>query len=224
MDGALTPQDMSPGLLKVAVRARREPDAQFHSVAHLIDVEALERAYHRQRKDAAVGVDGVTKQAYGRDLDANLRDLHGRLKMMRYRHQPIRRVHIPKDKGRTRPLGISAFEDKIVQDALREVLQAVYEQDFLECSYGFRPRRRAHDAIRAFDRVASRGEVNWVLEADIKSFFDSPKVRLEECSDRTWRGSQHPVGIAPDKGSRRVDQAARRTKVRFRGGDRTVPG
>lgn len=108
MDGALTPQDMSPGLLKVAVRARREPDAQFHSVAHLIDVAALERAYHRQRKDAAVGVDGVTKQAYGRDLDVNLRDLHGRLKTMRYRHQPIRRVHIPKDKGRTRPLGISA--------------------------------------------------------------------------------------------------------------------
>ena len=173
MDGALTSVPMSPGLVKVAVRARREPDAQFHSVAHLIDVAALERACHRQRKDAAVGVDGVTKQAYGRDLDVNLRDLHGRLKAMRYRHQPIRRVHIPKDKGRTRPLGISAFEDKIVQDALREVLQAVYEQDFLECSYGFRPRRRAHDAIRAFDRVASRGEVNWVLEADIKSFFDS---------------------------------------------------
>ncbi len=77
-------------------------------MAHLIDVEALERAYHRQRKNAAVGVDGVTKQAYGRDLDVNLRDLHGRLKAMRYRHQPIRRVHIPKDKGRTRPLGISA--------------------------------------------------------------------------------------------------------------------
>jgi RNA-directed DNA polymerase len=95
MDGALTPQDMSPALLKVAVRARREPDAQFHSVAHLIDVAALERAYHRQRKDAAVGVDGVTKQAYGRDLDVNLQDLHGRLKTMRYRHQPIRRVHIP---------------------------------------------------------------------------------------------------------------------------------
>jgi retron-type reverse transcriptase len=99
---------MSPGLLKVAVRARREPDAQFHSVAHLIDVVALERAYHRQRRDAAAGVDGVTKEEYGRGLEANLRDLHGRLKTMRYRHQPIRRVHIPKDKGGTRPLGISA--------------------------------------------------------------------------------------------------------------------
>lgn len=173
MDGALTPNNMSPGLLKVAVRARCEPDAQFHSVAHLIDVVALERAYHRQRRDAAVGVDGVTKEEYGRGLEANLRDLHGRLKTMRYRHQPIRRVHIPKDKGGTRPLGISAFEDKIVQDALREVLQAVYEQDFLDCSYGFRPGRRAHDAIRAFLRVAERGEANWVLEADIKSFFDS---------------------------------------------------
>jgi group II intron reverse transcriptase/maturase len=82
-------------------------------------------------------------------------------------------VHLPKDKGRTRPIGISCLEDKIVQDALRELLQAVYEQDFLQCSYGFRPGRGAHDAIRAFDRVATGGEVNWVLEADIASFFDS---------------------------------------------------
>jgi retron-type reverse transcriptase len=92
--GASAP-DQRRAVTRRAVRARREPDAQFHSVAHLIDVAALERAYHRQRKDAAVGVDGVTKQVYGRDLDVNLRDLHGRLKAMRYRHQPIRRVHIP---------------------------------------------------------------------------------------------------------------------------------
>jgi RNA-directed DNA polymerase len=191
MDGASTPVNMSPGLAKVAVRARREPDAQFHSLAHLIDVAALERAYHRQRKDAAVGVDGVPKAVYGRDLAANLRDLHGRLKAMRYRHQPIRRVHIPKDKGRTRPIGISAFEDKLVQDALREVLEAVYEQEFLDCSYGFRPGRSAHDAIRAFDRAARRGEVNWVLEADIKSFFDSVdrKTLLELLRKRVPDGS-----------------------------------
>jgi len=204
MDGALTPMNMSPGLLKVAVRARREPDAQFHSVAHLIDVAALERAYHRQRRDAAVGVDGVTKEEYGRGLEANLRDLHGRLKTMRYRHQPIRRVHIPKDKGGTRPLGISAFEDKIVQDALREVLQAVYEQDFLDCSYGFRPGRRAHDAIRAFLRVAERGEANWVLEADIKSFFDSVdrntllellRIRVPDGSIRRLVGKCLHVGV-----------------------------
>jgi group II intron reverse transcriptase/maturase len=118
-------------------------------------------------------VDGVTKEGYGQDLLGNLQDLHQRLKTKRYRHQPIRRVHIPKGQGKTRPLGISAFEDKLVQDALREVLQAIYEQDFLDCSYGFRPGRSAHDAIRALHRCAYRGEMNWVLEADIVSFFDS---------------------------------------------------
>jgi len=173
MSDALTSGGMSPGLLKVAERARREPEGRFHSLAHLIDVPALERAYGRMRKDAAIGVDGVTKDQYGQDLERNLRDLHARLVSKRYRHQPIRRVHIPKDKGKSRPIGVSAFEDKLVQDALREVLEAIYEQDFLACSYGFRPGRSAHDALRALDRAVHRGEVSWILEADIASFFDS---------------------------------------------------
>jgi len=118
-------------------------------------------------------VDGVTKENYGQDLLANLQDLHERLRTQRWRHQPIRRVHIPKAPGKTRPLGISALEDKIVQDAVREVLEAIYEQDFLDCSYGFRPERSAHDAIRAVHRAADQGVLNWVLEADIVSFFDS---------------------------------------------------
>lgn len=173
MSQASTWRGMSPELLRVAERARREPDGQFHSLAHLLDVPALTHAYHRLRADAAAGVDGVTKEQYGQDLEANLQDLHARLRTQRYRHQPIRRVHIPKGQGRTRPLGIAAFEDKLVQDALRELLQAVYEQDFLDCSYGFRPGRSAHDALRALDRAVDRGELNWVLEADIVSFFDS---------------------------------------------------
>ena len=164
---------MSPQLRKVAERAKQEPDGQFHALAHHIDELALARAYYRQREDAAVGVDGITKEDYGQNLVGNLQDLLERLKTKRYRHQPIRRVHIPKDNGKTRPLGISAFEDKIVQDAVREVLQAVYEQDFLDCSYGFRPGRSAHDAVRALHRVADRGVMNWVLEADMVSFFDS---------------------------------------------------
>jgi group II intron reverse transcriptase/maturase len=173
MTQALTWIGMSPELLKVAERAQKEPDGQFHSLAYLIDELALHRAYYRQREDAAVGVDGITKEDYGLALVDNLRGLHERLRTKRYRHQPIRRVHIPKGKGKTRPLGISAFEDKIVQDAVREVLQAVYEQDFLDCSYGFRPGRSAHDAIRALHPAVDQGELNWVLEADIRSFFDS---------------------------------------------------
>jgi RNA-directed DNA polymerase len=173
MSQVSTWQPVSPELQKVAERARNEPDGRFHSLAHLIDEMALRRAVGRRRADAAVGVDGITKEMYERDLTGNLKDLHGRLKAKRYRHQPIRRVHIPKDNGKTRPLGISAFEDKVVQDAVREVMQAVYERDFLDCSYGFRPGRSAHDAIRALHRAADRGECNWILEADIVSFFDS---------------------------------------------------
>jgi len=173
MSGASTSGGMSPQLLEVVERARREPEGRFHSLAHRIDVAALERAYHRMRKDAAVGVDGVTKEQYGQDLERNLRDLHARMKAKRYRHQPIRRVHIPKEGGKTRPIGISAFEDKLVQDAVREVLEAIYEQDFLDCSYGFRPGRSAHDAVRTLDRIVHQGQANWILEADIVSFFDS---------------------------------------------------
>ncbi len=173
MTSALTLEDMSPGLLKVVERAQREPEGRFHSLAHLIDVAALGRAYHRQRSGAAVGVDGVTKEQYGQNREGNLQDLHARLKDTRYRHQPIRRVHIPKAQGKTRPIGISAFEDKLVQDAVREVLEVIYEQDFLECSYGFRPGRNAHDAVRSLKRIVDRGEVRWIFEADIVSFFDS---------------------------------------------------
>jgi RNA-directed DNA polymerase len=181
MPDASTSETMSPGLLKVVERAKTEPEGRFHSLAHLLDVPALMRAYRRMRKDAAVGVDGVTKEQYGQDLAGNLRDLHERLVSKRYRHQPIRRVHIPKDNGKTRPIGISAFEDKLVQDAVREVLEAIYEQDFRECSYGFRPGRRAHDAIRALDRIVHQGNVSWILEADIVSFFDSlDRTKLKE--------------------------------------------
>ena len=173
MSQASTWEGMSPKLRKVAERAKQEPDGQFHALAHLIEVPALLRAFHRQRENAAVGVDGITKEDYGQNLLGKLQNLHERLKTQRYRHQLIRRVPIPKDKGKTRPLGISAFEDKLVQDALREVLQAVYEQDFLDCSDGFRPGRGAHDAVGAWHRVADRGVMNWVLEADMVSFFDS---------------------------------------------------
>jgi RNA-directed DNA polymerase len=181
MPDASTLENMSPKRLKVVERAKREPEGRFHSLAHLIDVSALMRADKRMRNDAAVGVDGVTKEQYGQALEDNLRSLHERLVSKQYRHQPIRRVHIPKERGKTRPIGISAYEDKLVQDALREVLEAIYEQDFLECSYGFRPGRGAHDAIRALDRIAHQGKVSWILEADVVSFFDSlDRTQLKE--------------------------------------------
>ncbi len=164
---------MSPGLLKVRERAKEHPDARFNSLAHLLDRGALERAYSRIRRDAAVGVDGVTKEQYGRQLQSNLEGLHERLRTKRYRHQPILRVLIPKAPGKTRPIGISSLEDKIVQGALREVLEAIYEQDFLECSYGFRPERSAHDALRALNETVGRERVTVMLEADIQAYFDS---------------------------------------------------
>jgi RNA-directed DNA polymerase len=166
-------EKVSPKLLEVMERAKRNPQRRFLSLAYLIDEEALKRAYGRIRKDAAVGVDGVTKEQYGQKLESNVADLHGRMKTMRYRHQPLRRVHIPKGKGKTRPIGISSVEDKMVQGAVREVLEAVYEPIFYERSYGFRPGRSAHDAMRTLNQVLDAGEVSWVLEADIESFFDS---------------------------------------------------
>jgi group II intron reverse transcriptase/maturase len=172
---------VSPELMQVAERARQEPSAVFNSLAHYLMPELLASCYCRQRAAAAVGVDGVSKESYGYSLEKNLQNLHERLRGKQYRHQPIKRVNIKKEGGGMRPLGISAFEDKLVQDALREVLSAVYEQDFLNCSYGFRPGRRAHDAIRALNEAANRGKANWVIEADIRSFFDSvPHERLME--------------------------------------------
>jgi RNA-directed DNA polymerase len=181
MTSASTLDRMSPELRRVAERAKLEPEGKFHSVAHLIDEAALARAFGRLRRKAAVGVDGITVEQYGQDLGPRVADLHRRLKAGEYRHQPIRRVHIPKGDGRTRPIGISATEDKVVQGALRDVLEAVYEQDFKECSHGFRPRRSAHDAMRALWKAVKPGRVKCVLEADIKSFFDTvDRTRLLE--------------------------------------------
>jgi RNA-directed DNA polymerase len=164
---------MSPGLLKVVDRAKADPTARFNSLAHLLDPDALKRALKRIRKNAAEGVDGVTKEQYEQRGEENILALHELMKAKRYRHQPIRRVHIPKAPGKTRPIGISTIEDKIVQGALTEVLSAIYEQDFLPCSHGFRPGRRAHDALCEVDRMAFREGIEWILEADIQAFFDS---------------------------------------------------
>lgn len=177
---------MSPKLLTVMERAKRDPELRFTTLAHLLDEPMLRSAYESLRKDAAVGVDGVTYEAYGQELEANLRDLHERMRSKRYRHQAVRRVHIPKGKDRTRPIGISTVEDKIVQRALKVVLEALYEPLFRECSYGFRPGRSAHGAIRALNQTLFEGHGSWILEADIQSFFDDidRKMLMEMLRER----------------------------------------
>jgi RNA-directed DNA polymerase len=186
MVDAKTSRTKSPGLEKVAERAKRHPDQRILALAHLIDEAALERAFRGLRRSAAVGIDGVTVDQYGEQLAVNLQILRTRMKAGQYRHQPIRRVHIPKDNGATRPIGVSTVEDKIVQGALHEVLEAIYEQDFLGCSYGFRPGRGAHDAIRALNGTVMEGRANYIVEADIVSFFDSidRKMLMEMLRDR----------------------------------------
>src|SRR5438093_2020403 len=140
---------------------------------HVYDVGRLRAAYLARKRDAAAGVDGETWRHYGEDLEVNLRDLAERLKRGAYRAKPVRRAYIPKADGRQRPLGVPALEDKIVQRSVVEVLNAIYEADFLGFSYGFRPERSAHQALDALTVGVMTKKVNWVLDADIRAFFDT---------------------------------------------------
>jgi group II intron reverse transcriptase/maturase len=157
----------------VNAAARRADRTRFTALLHHVDVAALERAFRRQKRQASAGVDGVTVAAYERALESNLRDLCARIHTGRYRPQPVRRVYIPKADGGERPLGVPVLEDKIVQGAVAEVLSAVYEADFLGFSYGFRPGRSPHQALAALHTALMSQRVTWVLDADIRSFFDS---------------------------------------------------
>jgi RNA-directed DNA polymerase len=165
--------DASHALDRVREVARKDKQARFTALLHHVDVDRLRAAYWAINPKAAVGVDGVTWGAYGQDLEANLQELHARVHTGRYRASPSRRVYIPKADGRLRPLGIATLEDKILQRAVVEVLNAIYEQDFLGFSYGFRPGRSPHDALDALATGILRKKVNWVLDADISNFFTS---------------------------------------------------
>ncbi len=165
--------DVSTKLERIAKLAREAPEMAFRSLAHLIDIDWLREAYRRTRKDGARGVDGQSAQEYQANLEENLRSLLERAKSGTYRAPPVRRVHIPKGSGsETRPLGIPTFEDKVLQRAVVMVLEAVYEQDFLLCSYGFRPRRSAHQALEALQNQAVVMAGGWIVEIDIRKFFD----------------------------------------------------
>jgi group II intron reverse transcriptase/maturase len=168
--------------------ARKSRDLKFTALLHHVNEELLTSSFYELKKDAAVGVDRMTWHEYEEDLEKRITDLHGRIHRGGYRAKPSRRVYIPKPDGRQRPLGIASLEDKIVQRAVRTVLQYIYEQDFLGFSYGFRPGRSQHQALDALAYAIYEKRVNWVLDADIQGFFDE--------IDRDWliKFLEHRIG------------------------------
>lgn len=178
--------------------AVRDKEARFTALLHHVDLDRLRAGYWAINPKAAAGVDRVTWLAYGQDLEGNLLGLHGRLHAGRYRAKPSRRVYIPKADGRLRPLGIAALEDKVVQRAVVEVLNAIYEVDFRGFSYGFRPGHSPHDALDALAVGISRKRVNWVLDADIRDFFGQ--------LDRAWLRKFLEHRIADSRVLRLIDK------------------
>jgi group II intron reverse transcriptase/maturase len=164
---------VTQALDRVRNAARQRKKERFTALLHHVNVDTLRMAFHALKRNAAPGVDGVTWTDYGADLEPRLADLHGRVHRGAYRPQPSRRTYIPKADGRQRPLAIAALEDKIVQGATAMVLNAIYEEDFLGVSYGFRPGRGQHDALDALVVGITSTKVNWIVDADIRSFFDT---------------------------------------------------
>ena len=160
-------------LALISERAWKEPKLQFISLAHLLNEGFLKECYYSLGRDRASGIDGVSWAEYGEQLDENLKDLVIRMKVKRYKPQPAKRVYIPKNEHEKRPLGLPALEDKIVQKGIARILESIYEADFLDCSYGFRPERNCHQAINAVDKTIMTKPINHVIEADIKGYFDN---------------------------------------------------
>jgi RNA-directed DNA polymerase len=161
-------------LERVGQKAATDKETKFSNLLCHLKQPLLREAYQRLKRHAAAGVDGMTWSEYGQQLEARLADLQDRIHRGSYHPQPVRRVHIPKPDGRTRPLGIPALEDKIVQQAVRMILEPIYEQAFLGFAYGYRPGRSQHDALDALAMVIVKKRTNWVLDADIRSFLDRP--------------------------------------------------
>ena len=179
---------VSQGLDRVRQAARRREKEKFTALLHHVSVDRLREAFMALKRHAAPGVDGVTWQDYEVGLEGKLQDLHARVHRGAYRALPVKRRFIPKPDGQQRPLGIAALEDKIVQRAVVTVLNAIYEEDFLGFSYGFRPGRGPHDALDALSVAIGETRVNWILDADIRGFFDAV--------DQEWlmRFLEHRVG------------------------------
>ena len=178
-------------LSRIAELAKQDAGRKFYSIAHLLTQEALWEAFTNLRRNAAAGVDGVTYAAYEEHLVENLHELHEKLKRKSYRAQPLRRIYIPKEDGKSRAISIPALEDKIVQRATVELLNVIFEQDFLDCSYGFRPGRSAHQALNEVGHVLCIKPIEFVLELDICAYFDSivRKLLMEMIERRVTDGS-----------------------------------
>lgn len=172
-DGALMPETLSTKLNRLSETARQKPGFKFRTLAHLINEEMLIESYRELKKTASAGVDDMTAKDYEECLHKNVEELHQRLRQRRYRAQPLRRVYIDKEDGKKRPLSIPVLEDKIVQKAVVKILNRIYEQDFLPCSYGYRVKRNAHEAVQAIQKKITLGKVSYVLEADIQDYFGS---------------------------------------------------
>src|SRR5215471_2958322 len=172
-EGALDPTNLSTNRQRIANLARMKRGAALCSLHQVIDLDWMLQAHRLTRKDGAPGIDGVTAAEYEVNLEGNLLDLLDRIKSGRYRAPPVRRAYIPKVDGSQRALGIPTFEDKVAQRAVTMVLEEIYEQDFLPCSYGFRPGRSAHQALRILQNVLWAKRLYWVLDLDIRKYFDS---------------------------------------------------
>jgi len=159
-------------LQRIAEQAKQYPEMVFTTLAHLMDEDFLREAYRRTRKDSAPGIDGVTAVQYAEHLDENLRDLHERLRSGRYVAPPVRRQWLDKPDGSQRAIGVPRFEDKIGQRAVAMLLGAIYEEDFHDFVYGFRPGRSAHPALSALREQCRAQGINWIVDADVSGFFD----------------------------------------------------
>lgn len=166
-------EEASSALSRVREAAKRDSKLRFSNLLHHVDVDLLRQSYLALNRRAATGIDDVTWQEYGRELESHLSELHDRVQSERYQAKPSKRIWIPKSDGQQRPIGIASLEDKIVQQALTTVLNQIYEVDFLGFSYGSRPGRNQHNALDAIYVAITQRKVNWILDADIKKFYDS---------------------------------------------------
>jgi RNA-directed DNA polymerase len=199
--------------------AANQPQKRYTALMGILgDVRGLAESYRRQDTRKAVGIDGVHKEAYGENLQGNLVDLSSRLRRLGYRPKPARRVYIPKSNGGRRPLGIPSFEDRLVQDRLSQILSAIWEPEFRDCSFGFRPGRNAHQALARLDHIIVKERTQWMVEADIKGFFDNVN------HDHLLRFVAHRLG---DKNLLRIIQrllkAGHIDAGQFRASDRGTP-